>query len=72
MFHEALLFSGSYNGWVEDFDKSGGPFCVNISLVQSLYELVANDITVTNGTLDVTDEGYTAVANLTSSKCRCG
>ncbi|KAL4233314.1 hypothetical protein ACF0H5_007997 [Mactra antiquata] len=64
-----ISLSGSYNGWVEDFNKSGGPFCVNISLIESLYELIGEDIEVTNGKLDINDEGFTAQANLTSSKC---
>lgn len=65
-----ISLSGSYNGWVEDFRSSGGPFCINVSLIQSLYELVGSDIEATGGQLEVTDTGFTAVAKLSCSKCR--
>lgn len=65
-----LTLSGNYNGWVEDFEKSGGPFCVNVSLIQSMYELLGSDVTATGGQLDITEEGFKAVAKLSCSKCR--
>lgn len=61
---------GSYNGWVEDFEKSGGPFCVNVSILQTLYELIGNDLEATGGQLEVTDAGFIAVGKLSCSKCR--
>ncbi|XP_045197789.2 biliverdin reductase A-like [Mercenaria mercenaria] len=65
-----IHLTGSYNGWVEDFEKSGGPFCVNVSLIQTLYELVGNDLHATGGQLEVTDTGFVATAKLACSKCR--
>ncbi|XP_060557130.1 biliverdin reductase A-like isoform X2 [Ruditapes philippinarum] len=65
-----LQLSANYNGWVEDFQKSGGPFCVNVSLIQTFYDLLGNDLQATGGQLEINEAGFTATATLTCSKCR--
>lgn len=65
-----FVSKANYNGWVEDFERSGGPFCVNVSLIQTLYDLLGNDLQATEGQLEVNDAGFTATAKLTCSKCR--
>ena len=64
-------FPGNYNGWAEDFKKSGGPFCTSVSMIQTLYKLLGEDIKAVGGTLEENEKGFTAVAKLTCSKCRC-
>ncbi|KAH3729715.1 hypothetical protein DPMN_055693, partial [Dreissena polymorpha] len=65
-----IKLNGSYNGWVEDFMKSGGPFCVNVTLIQSVYELLGKTrLQATGGQLDVSDEEFTATAELSCDIC---
>ena len=68
--HVFVMCTGSYNGWTEDFERSGGPFCVNVSLIQTLYKLFGDDIKATGGSLDRNEKGFTAVAKLSTEKCR--
>ena len=69
--HKSLfLYTGTYNGWIEDFDKSGGPFCANVTLLQTLYEILGADLKATGGQIEKTDTEFTATANLSCAKCR--
>ncbi|KAK3588482.1 hypothetical protein CHS0354_012891 [Potamilus streckersoni] len=64
-----LCLTANYNGWSEDFSKSGLPFIGGISHIQLMYKLFG-DLTPTGGRLEVTDKGFTAVGELTTkSKC---
>ncbi|WAR07934.1 BIEA-like protein [Mya arenaria] len=66
-----IHFTGSYNGWTEDFEKSGGPFCANVSLLQTMYVLLGNcSLTATGGQLQVNDDGFLATAKLSCEKCK--
>ncbi|XP_052810167.1 biliverdin reductase A-like [Mya arenaria] len=66
-----IHFTGSYNGWTEDFEKSGGPFCANVSLLQTIYVLLGNcSLTATGGQLQVNDDGFLATAKLSCEKCK--
>lgn len=64
------VISAGYNGWIENVQKSGGPFIANVSLLQTMYELVGSDLTATGGQLETSDDGFTATAKLSSSKCK--
>uniref|UniRef100_A0A2C9M6L0 Gfo/Idh/MocA-like oxidoreductase N-terminal domain-containing protein n=1 Tax=Biomphalaria glabrata TaxID=6526 RepID=A0A2C9M6L0_BIOGL len=55
--------TGSYNGWLEDFDKSGLPFVTGISSIQSVLSLFG-DAKVIGGKLDQAENSYTAHADL--------
>ncbi|KAK0057806.1 biliverdin reductase A [Biomphalaria pfeifferi] len=55
--------AGSYNGWLEDFDKSGLPFVTGISSIQSVLSLFG-DVKVIGGKLDQAKNSYTAHADL--------
>ncbi|KAL3881998.1 hypothetical protein ACJMK2_028379 [Sinanodonta woodiana] len=64
-----LSQTANYNGWLEDFSKSGLPFIVGILNVQMMYKLFG-DLTPTGGSLEVTAEGFTAIGELTT-KSNC-
>ncbi|KAH9488565.1 hypothetical protein Btru_061833 [Bulinus truncatus] len=55
--------AGSFNGWLEDFDKSGLPFVTGISSIQSVLSLFG-DVEVIGGKLDQSEDSYTASAEL--------
>ncbi|BFZ25078.1 hypothetical protein BsWGS_28117 [Bradybaena similaris] len=54
---------GSYNGWIEDFDKSGLPFIAGISGIQTMLALFG-DLSVVGAKLDKRDDGFVAQADL--------
>ncbi|CAG5128033.1 unnamed protein product [Candidula unifasciata] len=54
---------GSYNGWIEDFDKSGLPFITGISGIQTMLALFG-DLTVVGARLDKREDGFVAHADL--------
>lgn len=59
--------SGSYNGWLEDFEGSGLPFVCGVSGIQVMLSLFG-DLVVKGGKLERTDTGYTAQASLETQK----
>ncbi|CAL1542664.1 unnamed protein product [Lymnaea stagnalis] len=57
------ILNGSFNGWLENFEKSGLPFITGISSIQSVMTLFG-EVQVTGGKLDQSEDSYTATADL--------
>ena len=63
-------FAGRFNGWVEDFTKSGSPFHSSVSQINRLVALFP-EIEASDARIVRTDKFIGAYATLKTANSRC-
>ncbi|XP_046560464.1 biliverdin reductase A-like [Haliotis rubra] len=58
-----IRLKGNYNGWIEDFSKSGLPFLTNVSIIQTVMA-VFGKVKATRTEMETTEKGFTASGDL--------
>ncbi|XP_067674650.1 biliverdin reductase A-like [Haliotis asinina] len=58
-----ITLRGNYNGWIEDFSRSGLPFLTNVSIIQTVIA-VFGEVKATRAEMETTEKGFIASGEL--------
>ncbi|XP_046378635.2 biliverdin reductase A-like [Haliotis rufescens] len=58
-----IMLRGNYNGWIEDFSRSGLPFTTNVAVIQTVIA-VFGKVTATHADMQTTEKGFVATGDV--------